>query len=67
MIGSSSYGAFQLRPGLDLSKMKIECIDVCENNLYYGDNKGNVTLTQLSVDIELKAQSSIVLNVSLTQ
>ena len=42
--------AFSLCRGTDLIKNRIESMDICENSLYYGDNKGFVYLSQISIN-----------------
>lgn len=49
MIGVGNHQAFQIRPGVDNIKSKIETLDLVNNLLCYGDSKGNVQLCQFSI------------------
>ena len=64
MIGNV-HTAFQLRPGTDGFKQRIESMQIYGNTVYYGDSKGNITVNQLSVeDANFKFQPLANFNVS---
>lgn len=49
MSGGGIHQAFQLRPGTDPLKIRIESIDVNNNILCYGDTKGIVQLCKIDI------------------
>ena len=63
-MAGSINAAFQLRPGTDPLKQRIESVDVLDSLLCYGDSKGFVFLHQLQVSetnfrIQTMANSNI--------
>eukprot|EP01022_Parablepharisma_sp_SALTPOND_P004516 TRINITY_DN120428_c0_g1_i1.p1 TRINITY_DN120428_c0_g1~~TRINITY_DN120428_c0_g1_i1.p1 ORF type:complete len:983 (+),score=128.19 TRINITY_DN120428_c0_g1_i1:95-2950(+) len=64
-IGTSVHAAFQLRPGTDPLKQRLEALDIFGNHICYGDSKGFVFLCQIQVfETSLRCQTLANVNLS---